>query len=137
MSGYRYECAIQGALGSVMTDAATLTVTERPYVPPVTPTPSGPDWDDVADDVEGADAGDRVVVDMDGETELPGEVLEALAGRDVTLVLEMEDGVSWEIRGGDVPEGTPLSDVDMGVEMGTSGIPVEVVDLVTAEAGVV
>ena len=57
MSGYRYECAIQGALGSVMTDAATLTVTERPYVPPVTPTPPGPDWDDVMDDVAGAEAG--------------------------------------------------------------------------------
>ena len=55
----------------------------------------------------------------------------------MTLVLEMEDGVSWEIWGGDVPEGTPLSDVDMGVEMGTDGIPVDVVDLVTAEAGVV
>ena len=137
MSGYRYECAIQGALGSVMTDAATLTVTERPYVPPVTPTPPGPDWDDVMDDVAGAEAGGRVVVDMDGETVLPGEVLEALAGRDVTLVLEMGEGVSWEIWGGDVPEGTPLSDVDMGVEMGADGIPVEVVDLVTGEAGVV
>lgn len=107
----------------------------RPYVPPVSP--SGLNWGDVADELAGAEAGGRVVVDMDGETDLPGEVLEALAGRDVTLVLEMEGGVSWEIWGGDVPAEVPFDDLDMGVETGTGGIPVEVTNLVTGEAGVV
>lgn len=53
----------------------------------------------------------------------------------MTLVLQMDDGVAWEIHGGDVPEGESFSDVDMGVELGTSGIPVEVVSLVTGESG--
>ena len=113
---------------------ATSVRTSYPYVPP---TPSGPDWDDVMDDIASADSGDRVVVDMDGETVLPGEVLEALAGRDVTLVLEMEDGVAWEIQGADVPEETSFSDTDMGAELGTDGIPVDVTNLVTGESGVV
>ena len=103
-----------------------------PYAPPAH---SGVDWGDVVAEIEGSVAGGRVAVDMGGETVLPGEVLEALAGRDVTLVLEMDDGVAWEIRGGDVPEGASFSDTDMGVEMGTDGIPAGVVNLVTGESG--
>lgn len=106
----------------------------NPYVPPAQ---TGPDWDDVMDEIADASADGRVIVDMKGETVLPGEVLEELAGRDVTLVLQMDDGVAWEIHGGDVPEGTPFSDTDMGVEMDTDGIPVEVANLVTGEFGFV
>ena len=62
-----------------------------PYAPPAH---SGVDWGDVVAEIEGSVAGGRVAVDMGGETVLPGEVLEALAGRDVTLVLEMDDGVA-------------------------------------------
>ena len=129
---YAETLTISGSDGVSATISLSFSVSSRPYIPP---TPSGPDWDDVAGEIADAVDGGRVVVDMDGETELPGEVLEALAGHDVTLVLEMGDGVAWEIYGGDVPEGTSLSDVDMGVELGTSGIPVDVVDLVTGEAG--
>ena len=129
---YAETLTISGLDGDVATVSLSFSVSSRPYIPP---TPSGPDWDDVTGDIASAEVGGRVVVGMDSETVLPGEVLEALAGHDVTLVLEMGDGVAWEIYGGDVPEGTSLSDVDMGVELGTSGIPVDVVDLVTGEAG--
>ena len=111
------------------------------YVPPTPPhnppASSGPDWEDVTSDITNAESGDRVVVDMEGETELPGEVLEALAGSDVTLVLEMGDGVAWEIAGAGVPEDTSFSATDLGVSMGTSGIPVDVTNLVTGEHGTV
>ena len=129
---YAETLTISGLDGDVATVFLSFSVSSRPYIPP---TPSGPDWDDVTGDIASAEVGGRVVVGMDSETVLPGEVLEALAGHDVTLVLEMGDGVAWEIYGGDVPEGTSLSDVDMGVELGTSGIPVDVVELVTGEAG--
>ena len=104
-----------------------------PYVPPAK-TPS----QQAIDKIRGAKDGDTVKISLSsGDTKLDKEVFQALAGRDVTLVLEMEDGVSWEVWGGDVPEGASLSDVDMGVELGADGIPVDVVDLVTGEAGVV
>ncbi len=103
-----------------------------PYAPPAH---SCVDWGDVVAEIEGSVAGGRVTVYMGGETVLPGEVLEALAGRDVTLVLEMDDGVAWEIRGGDVPEGAPFSDTDMCAELDTDGIPAGVVNLVTGESG--
>lgn len=108
----------------------SFTVHSRPYIPPVS---SGPDWDDVVDDISSAKPGDRVSVDMDGETVLPAEAIEALAGRDVTLVLEMEDDVAWEIAGTDVPADASYEDVDMGVSLGGDAIPVDVVNLVTGE----
>ena len=112
----------------------SFTVHSRPYIPPVS---SGPDWDDVVDDISSAKPGDRVSVDMDGETVLPAEAIEALAGRDVTLVLEMEDDVAWEIAGTDVPADASYEDVDMGVSLGGDAIPVDVVNLVTGEFGTV
>ena len=121
--------------GSVTSDPVTVPAAPSPSVPSRPPTDDGPDWDDVSDGIADAADGDRVVVDMDGETELPGEVIEALAGSDVTLVLEMGDGVAWEIAGTDVPEDIEFDDIDMGVELGGDTIPVDVVDLVTGERG--
>ncbi len=132
VGAHNEDLAVATSDGATARVELSFTVRSRPYIPPAS---SGPDWDDVVDDISSAKPGDRVSVDMDGETVLPAEVIEALAGRDVTLVLEMEDDVAWEIRGADVPEGTSFSDTDMGVELGTSGIPVEVVNLVAGESG--
>ncbi len=132
VGAYAETLTISGSDGVSAAVSLSFSVSSRPYIPP---TPSGPNWDDVAGDITDTVDGGRIVVDMDGVTELPGEVLEALAGRDVTLVLEMGEGVAWEVWGGDVPEGASFSDVDMGVELGTSAIPVDVVDLVAGEVG--
>lgn len=129
---YSETLAVTGSDGASETVSVSFSVSSRPYIPP---TPSGPDWDDATDDIAAAEPGECVVVDMDGETDLPGDVLEELAGRDVTLVLQMEDGVAWEIHGEDVPGGTSFSDVNLGVELGSDDIPVNVVNLVTGEAG--
>ncbi|OUP10154.1 hypothetical protein B5F33_03650 [Collinsella sp. An2] len=121
------------------TSATTAGSIRSPYVPPSTP--SGPvsggtkGWDSIIDKLKGAKDGDTVTVDMKGTTELPAEALEAVAGRDVTLVLDMGEGVSWEIRGVDVPADMAFTDLDMGVEMGTDAISADVVNLVTGEAG--
>ena len=112
--------------------AACRVIVTGVYVPP---RPAGPDWDDVADDVASARLGSTVRVDMDGKTVLPAEMLEALAGRDVTLALDMGDGVLWEIRGADVPAGEGYGDVDLGVVLGGGDIPADVANLVTGESG--
>ncbi|HIR90209.1 MAG TPA: Ig-like domain-containing protein [Candidatus Limicola stercorigallinarum] len=114
-----------------MTATCLVTVTGV-YIPP---RPTGPDWGDVADDIVGAEPGSTVTVDMDGKTVLPGEVLDELAGRDVTLALDMGGGVSWEIYGGDVPEGAGHGDTDLGASLGGDAIPADVVNLVTGESG--
>ncbi|MCR8908849.1 S-layer homology domain-containing protein [Thermophilibacter sp. ET337] len=113
------------------TATCVVTVT-YPYVPP---RPTGPDWGDVADELSDAEPGSTVKVDMDGKTVLPGEVLDELAGRDVTLALDMGGGLIWEIYGGDVPKSEGYDDVDLGVALGGDDIPADVVNLVTGESG--
>ncbi len=114
--------------------AACLVTVTGVYIPP---RPTGPDWGDVADDISDAEPGSTVEVDMDGKTLLPGEVLDELAGRDVTLALDMGDGLFWEIYGGDVPKSEGYDDVDLGVALGGDDIPADVVNLVTGESGFV
>ncbi|MDM8245193.1 S-layer homology domain-containing protein [Collinsella tanakaei] len=134
VGAHNEDLAIAASDGAAARVELSFTVRSRPYIPPVS---SGPDWDDVVDDISSAKPGDRVSVDMDSETVLPAEVIEALAGRDVTLVLEMEDEVAWEITGTDVPADASYEDVDMGVSLGGDAIPVDVVNLVTGEFGTV
>ncbi len=113
------------------TATCVVTVT-YPYVPP---RPTGPDWGDVAGDIADAEPGSTVEVDMDGKTVLPGEVLDELAGSDVTLALDMGDGLFWEIYGGDVPADAEYDDVDLSVALGGDDIPADVANLVTGESG--
>ena len=74
---------------------------------------------------------------MNGETEIPRAVLEEVAGKDVTVELDMGGGVSWIINGQDVPESASLSDLNLGVSMDTNGISADVINTVTAEYGAV
>lgn len=134
VGAHNEDLAVAASDGATARVELSFTVRSRPYIPPVS---SGPDWDDVVEDISSAKPGDRVSVDMDSETVLPAEVIEALAGRDVTLVLEMEDEVAWEITGTDVPADASYEDVDMGVSLGGDAIPVDVVNLVTGEFGTV
>ena len=106
---------------------------------PSTPEPDGPTtgdsdgWLDIADELADADEGDAVTVDMGEETEVPAEIFETIAGKDVTLDFDMGDGLIWTVNGQDIPAGATLADLDLGVALGTSGIPVEVINAITGE----
>lgn len=97
-----------------------------------TPTPS----QQAADKIEDAKDGDTVTVKLPtGQTKLEKEVFEELAGRDVTLEITVPGGVTWTVNGQDIPENAKLSDLDLGVSMNTSTIPVSVVNAITGEVG--
>ena len=114
---------------------ATCTVTVRRYVPPA---PAKTPSEQALDKIGSADDGDTVSVSLPaGDTVLDAEVFEALAGRDVTLVVRLPGGAAWTVDGKDVPEGAELADIDMGVTMGADAIPADVVNAVTGEAGTV
>lgn len=111
-------------------------VEEKLPEPEPTPEPEpGPNWTEVALEVAGAEPGATVTVDMDGTTEVPAAALAALAGRDVTVRLEVGAGVAWEIDGADVPKDAALVDVDLGIELNTTGIPSNLVGLVSGALG--
>lgn len=123
--------------------SGTLTVTTRPSSSGGTTTPSGPStggsdgWTEIEDEVDETPSGGTVTVDMNGTTEVPAEVLEAVAGKDVTLELDMGGGVKWEINGQDIPTDLDFTDLDLGVSLNTSDIPVDVINMVTGEKSTV
>lgn len=121
----------------------TLTVTTRPSSSGGTTTPSGPStggsdgWTEIEDEVDETPSGSTVTVDMNGTTDVPAEVFEAVAGKDVTLELDMGGGVKWEINGQDIPTDLDITDLDLGVSLNTSDIPMDVINMVTGEKSTV
>ena len=86
------------------------------------------------DAIQDAEPGETVTVDLShGSTKLDKEVFETLAGQDITLVIDLGDGLSWTVNGTDIPEDADFVDIDMGVTMGSDGIPVDVVNAITGE----
>ena len=109
---------------------------------PSTPsTPTGPatgesgGWEEIGDEIGEAQPGETIVVDMSGTTEVPAEIFEEVAGKDVTVEFDLDGGVTWTVNGQDVPTGTDLSDLDLGVDLGTSGISANVINNITGEYG--
>ena len=124
--------------------AADTTITanwqyDSPYIPPTKPdgpsTGTSDGWEDIREEIADADRGDTIAIDMNGETEVPGEIFEEVAGKDVTVEFELEDGISWTVNGQDIPTATDFSDLDLGVDLGTKGISVDVINSVTGELG--
>ena len=72
-----------------------------------------------------------------GQTKLDKEVFEELAGRDVTLEISLPGGVTWTVNGEDIPKTADLTDLDMGVSLNTSTIPVDLINAITGEIGTV
>ena len=109
---------------------ASFTVKSRPSYNP--PTVSEETTDAIAD----AQPGETVTVDLShGSTKLDKEVFETLAGKDITLAIDLGDGVSWTVNGTDIPEDADFVDIDMGVTMNSVGIPVDLINAITGEHG--
>ena len=111
-----------------------------PYIPPQ---PTGPNtgnsegWDGIQEEIGQAQPGDTITIDMNGETEVPAEMFEEVAGKDVTVELDLGGGITWTVNGQDVPTDTSLSDLDLGVDLGTNGISADVINTVTGAYGTV
>ena len=100
-------------------------------------TGSSDGWSQIEKELEQSAPGSTVTVDMNGTTKVPAEVFEAVAGKDVTLELDMGGGVKWEINGQDIPTDLDFTDLDMGVSLNTSDIPVDVINMVTGKKSTV
>ncbi len=125
---YSENIEVTGTEGAAVTIPASFTVKSRPSYNP--PTVS----EETTDAIKAADPGETVTVDLSsGSTKLDKEVFETLAGKDVTLVIDLGDGVSWTVNGSDISEDADFTDIDMGVTMNSDGIPVEVVNAITGE----
>ena len=91
-------------------------------------------WDVIKPQLEEAKSGDTVTVAMNGTTVVPKDVIDSIKGKDTTLVLDMENGLSWKIFGKDITDAA--GDIDFGVTVGADAgksIPVDVINNVTGE----
>jgi len=102
--------------------------TEKPYI-------KGDDdkegWEVIRDEINNTDNGSEITVEMNGTTEVPGDILNSIKGEDITIVFDMDNGVSWSVNGKDVTEA--VGSIDFGVTVGASDIPVDVINNVTGE----
>ncbi len=119
------------------TASCTVTV-EKPYTPPPYIPPTKTPSEQAIDKIEDAKEGSTVKITLrTGQTKLDKEVFEELAGRDVTLEISLPGGVTWTVNGEDIPQTADLTDLDMGVSLNTSTIPVDLINAITGEIGTV
>ena len=90
-----------------------------------------PASDKAAKELKNAKEGSTVTIDMKGETKLPASVTKEIAGKDVTVELDMGGGMVWSFNGLDVPKGGVS--LDLGVKTGTKTIPAKVIHALTGE----
>ena len=88
--------------------------------------------DRIARELKNAKEGSTVTIDMKGETKLPASTTKEIAGKDVTVELDMGGGMVWSFNGLDVPKGGVR--LDLGVKTGTKTIPAKVINALTGEA---
>ena len=91
-----------------------------------------PASDKVTKELKNAKEGSTVTIDMKGETKLPASVTKEIAGKDVTVELDMGGGMVWSFNGLDVPKGGVS--LNLGVKTGTKTIPAKVINALTGEA---
>lgn len=90
------------------------------------------------DSIKAAKDGSTVNITLSNDnTKLDKEVFKALAGRNVTLKCSLDNGVIWTVNGMDISKNADLTDIDLGVELDTSTIPVNVINTITGAVNTV
>ena len=141
-----YEVRVKGRDSSFTGNAAQVTIAteSEPSTPSTPSTPEGPSgpstgdssgWDAILDQLENAENGE-ITIDMGDETKVPAEILESLAGKDVEISFDLGD-VQWSVNGADIPTDADFTDLDLDVDLDTSGIPVNVINTITGEIATV
>ena len=127
---YREDIAVTSSEGATVTITASFTVKQYSSGGSSSSTPSVSDQ--AIDKIEVAKDGSTVKITLrTGQTKLDKEVFKELAGRDVTLEISLNNGVTWTVNGQDIPENAKLSDLDLGVTLDASTIPVSVINAIT------
>ncbi|MGN0349468.1 MAG: hypothetical protein ACI4DR_08040 [Roseburia sp.] len=70
--------------------------TRKPYIKDET---GKEGWNVIKNEVDKTKDGDTVVVEMNGSSAVPGNVLDEIKGKDVTIVFDMGNGIAWSVNG--------------------------------------
>lgn len=117
----------------VRTGGAKTTVTANNKLPQIV----GGDaqgWSNVAEALKQLAEGSSPTINLNGSSLVPADVMNAVAGRDITLRLVVNDQVSFELNGENVKtEITSITDV--GIELDTKNIPQTMLEEFTGVSG--
>ena len=89
-------------------------------------------WDVIKDEVDKTKDGDTVTVEMNGTSVVPGDVLDDIKGKDVTIVFDMGGGITWSVNGKSITADR-VGDIDFTVKADTNTIPADIINNVTGE----
>lgn len=81
-------------------------------------------WGNVIKVINNADENSKINVDMGNSTNIPKNVMNAIRGKNVDIVLDMGDGITWTINGKDV---TNPQSVDFSVIKKKNSIPEDMI----------
>ena len=89
-------------------------------------------WDVIRAEVNQVKDGDTVTVDMNGAAVVPSDVLSEIKGKDITIVFDMGNGITWSVNGQSII-GDAIGDIDFSVTTNTNSIPVDIINNITGE----
>ena len=92
-------------------------------------------WDVIRAEVEVCADGNTIVVDMNGSSVVPGDIFDAIRGKDITIEFDLGNGISWHVNGNSVQK-DEVGDIDFRVTLGEEAgdaIPVDIVNALTGE----
>ena len=120
----------------------TTAPTSAPTAPPSATIQSGGSgsgqegWAAIQEETGKASDGNRIHINMNGTSVVPGSVLDSVKGRDVTLSFDMGNGIVWLVNGRNVTA-DHANDVNLSVQIGTTAIPRDIVSNVAGDRSTV
>lgn len=91
-------------------------------------------WDVIKAETAACAEGERVTVDMNGASVVPGDVFDEIRGKNVTIEFDLGGGISWSVNGKSVSD--KVGDIDFRVTYGeeaSNAIPVDLINALTGE----
>ena len=90
-------------------------------------------WETISKEISNTPNGGSVTVFMGDTTKLPETITEKIAGKNINLILEMDNGITWTINGMSV---TQPKTVSLGVSANTNNIPIDAIKNVSNKKGI-
>lgn len=103
--------------------------TQNPVEPKIKGENGKNGWDAITNEIKASVDGDKIVIDMNGATELPKDILKSIKGKEVDIVLDMGNGITWTINGKNVKN---PRNIDFSISNDTK-IPAKVINKVIGE----
>ena len=91
-------------------------------------------WEVIKAETAARAEGERVTVDMNGASVVPGDVFDEIRGKNVTIEFDLGGGISWSVNGKSVSD--KVGDIDFRVSYGeeaSDAIPVDLINALTGE----